>query len=199
MSGSLPSLIIPLLTDTIRDEMDKREGLLGFPRDIEGIYMMHRGAWPDKESRGSLRAMSLVHKEWTAAAQAVLRRRAFLYKSDSLQRFMDNAKACGPWVRELLYWDNRDEWTQNEDPQLFSQLLNRLSGLVALFIGNRYPGRLSLPIAPSLSSATRLRALHIQCDIGTSGVSLILEAVANLHNLEILSLMGMWESESSLS
>lgn len=192
MSGSLPLLIVPLLVDTIREEMDKNEGFLGLPKGNGSS-----DAWPSFTGLRTLEAMSLVHKGWTAAAQAALRRRIFL-SADSLQGFMNDTKACGPWVRELQYWDvgfqvDMDSKKGEQTASSLSRLFDKLSGLVALSLGNKFQINWSLVIAPSLSSATRLRALHIRCIFQAPGLSLVLEAVANLHNLEVLSLIGIWE------
>jgi len=174
--------------------MDHTEGFLGFPRDVHWVCLNGR---PDKRWRSLLKAMSLVCRDWTNPAQDILHRRVFL-RGSSLQQFLDSPRS-GPWVRELQFWEYHHSEHQEEKAVLLSRLFGeRLTSLVALSIGSEYQSSWPRNIAPylsSLASITHLRALHIQCLLGPKSLSQIYEAIARMHNLETLSLLGLWEDE----
>lgn len=194
MPASISPTILSLLLDTIVEEMAHTEGLQGFPRDVHWVCLDGK---PDKLSRSLLKTMSLVCREWTKPAQDVLRHRVFL-KSPSLQQFLDS-QLSGPWVRELQFWEYLHSEHQDEKTVLLSRLFaERLTSLVALSIGSEYQSSWPRNIAPylsSLASVTHLRALHIQCLLGPKSLYQIYGAIARMHNLETLSLLGAWEDE----
>lgn len=194
MPASISPIILSLLLDTIVEEMVHMEGLQGFPKDVHWVCLDGK---PDKLSRSLLKAMSLVCREWTKPAQDILHHRVFL-RSPSLQQFLDS-QLSGPWVRELQFWEHHRSEHQDEKTALLSKLFaERLTGLVALSVGSEYRSSWPRNIAPylsSLASVTHLRALHIQCLLGPKSLFQIYRAIARMHNLETLSLLGTWEDE----
>lgn len=167
---------------------------MGFSRDWEvSLFVQGR---PCETARTMLKAMSLVSRDWTKPAQNALRRRAFLDKNwQIIQRFLDSGM-CGPWVRELQYWEDDAKHMQTNVP--LAALIEKMPNLVALSIGSDqsllYPTDVTRHLI-SLSSTPHLRALHIQCGFGLATLTRIYGAVSNLHKLETLSLMGEWMHE----
>lgn len=190
MPVGIPPLIITLLVDTIKEEMDGEEGFLGFPKEIEPL--LYEGK-PDDTRRKMLKAMSLVCREWTKPAQDALRRRVFLQdvEGHSVSHLLDSGR-CGPWVRELQYWEENTEHLHQKSTSLES-LLIRLPNLTALSFGSNhlYPSG----ITHHLGSLPHLRALHIQCLLGRNNLPNIYSAVSNLHELDLLTLIGEWVHE----
>lgn len=190
-TGVVPKMVIPLLVNAIKDEMDFNEGLVRLPRSVNWKWF---GFQKDVVSRRTLKNMSDVHQEWATPALNALKYRKLIDGAAELRQVLSQ-QAYGPWILEIQYRHvGGCRRTDGDTAALLSRLFDpaKVPNVIAVLVAlsNNVPPRIeSRPILASISTLQHLRALHIQDGFSSLILNQFCATVANLRRLEVVSLV----------